>query len=61
MQAIIILLCSTVDINECSFNNGGCEQVCSNTVGSFQCDCNGGHSLNGDGRTCSGRTLVITR
>ena len=40
--------CSTVDINECSTNNGGCSQVCTNTVGSFVCTCNTGYELVSD-------------
>ena len=43
------------DINECASSNGGCAQVCTNSVGSFQCSCNSGYTLNGDGRTCSGK------
>ena len=43
------------DINECASSNGGCAQVCTNSVGSFQCSCNSGYTLNVDGRTCSGK------
>ncbi len=32
-----------VDIDECL--NGGCEQTCNNTVGSFFCDCEPGYNL----------------
>ena len=32
------------DINECDHNNGGCEQLCTNTNGSFQCSCYSGFS-----------------
>ena len=48
------LLCLTVDVNECALNNGGCEQVCNNSVGSFQCSCNRGYRLNLDRMNCSG-------
>ncbi|XP_019628173.1 PREDICTED: uncharacterized protein LOC109472761 isoform X2 [Branchiostoma belcheri] len=32
--------------------NGGCEQTCTNTTGSFQCSCLVGFSLSSDGFTC---------
>ena len=42
-------------LDECDINNGGCEQVCVNEVGSFHyCGCNAGYSLRVDGRTCEG-------
>lgn len=44
-----------IDINECLTNNGGCAQICSNTVGSFTCSCRPGYSLNSDRRGCSGK------
>ena len=42
------------DSNECDRNNGGCGQVCSNTVGSFECSCNSGYQLLRDGQQCGG-------
>ena len=38
----------TADINECNTNNGGCSQVCTNTIGSFVCSCNTGYELDPD-------------
>ena len=35
-------------------NNGGCAQLCTNTPGSYQCNCNNGYTLNLDGHNCSG-------
>ncbi len=46
-----------VDVNECSTGNGGCEQICTNTVGSFSCSCNSGYTLAGDGSSCEQDTL----
>ena len=43
-----------LDINECTMNNGGCAQLCTNTPGSYQCNCNNGYTLNLDGHNCSG-------
>jgi len=40
------------DTNECLVNNGGCDQICENTVGSFLCHCRENYKLEPDGRTC---------
>ncbi|XP_078664090.1 E-selectin-like [Branchiostoma floridae x Branchiostoma belcheri] len=40
------------DIDECSATNGGCDHVCTNTLGSFQCSCVDGFNLNADGHSC---------
>ena len=40
------------DINECSSNTNGCDHVCTNTEGSFQCSCNDGYTLSTNGRSC---------
>ncbi|XP_019645245.1 PREDICTED: fibropellin-3-like [Branchiostoma belcheri] len=51
--------CQT-DINECSPNNGRgpCEQLCTNTDGSFTCSCNDGYVLNQDGLHCDAPTQI---
>ncbi|XP_064612916.1 fibrillin-2-like isoform X2 [Liolophura sinensis] len=41
-----------VDINECSLNTDGCQQVCVNTVGSFRCSCRAGYGLLADRKNC---------
>jgi hypothetical protein len=33
------------DINECEDNNGGCSQICTNILYSFECSCNNGYQL----------------
>ena len=43
-----------LEINECSSNNGGCSQVCINTMGSYYCSCISGFTLSSNGRTCIG-------
>ena len=43
-----------LDINECSTLNGGCNQTCNNTVGSYFCDCSDGYVLDADKHNCSG-------
>ena len=43
-----------LDINECSNNNGGCNQTCKNTVGSYFCKCSEGYVLDAGNHNCSG-------
>ncbi|KAI8479210.1 hypothetical protein Bbelb_430440 [Branchiostoma belcheri] len=40
------------DVDECSAAVAGCDQVCANTIGSFQCSCVGGFNLNTNGLSC---------
>ena len=49
----------SLDIDECSSNNGGCAQVCTNTPGSYTCGCNPGYELNGDGFSCNGMSYYF--
>ena len=37
----------------------GCEQLCVNKEGSFECECSRGFTLNSDGESCS-RKLIRT-
>jgi hypothetical protein len=46
-------MCVSLDIDECSTNGHGCEDVCINSEGSYSCGCSDGYILNEDGRTCS--------
>ena len=45
---------SLPDVDECTINNGGCEQLCSNTIGSFICTCGSGYQLDENGINCNG-------
>ena len=47
------------DINECSSNNGGCSQFCTNTDGSFRCSCRSGFRLGSNQRSCSGMSYLF--
>ena len=51
-----------VDIDECNENMGGCEQLCSNTPGSYVCSCRAGYRLASDDQTCNGNcySIIIT-
>jgi len=42
------------DIDECANNNETvCSQICVNTPGSYQCECERGFYLEDDGKTCT--------
>ena len=41
-------------VDECEMDNGGCEQICTDTFLSFGCSCTYGYVLNSDGVSCSG-------
>ena len=54
----VLCIVIAADYNECADDNGGCEQVCRNTVASFQCDCMEGYTLDSNGFNCTGNTAV---
>lgn len=41
-----------IDRDECATNNGGCQHICSNTIGSYQCSCNNGFVLHENKHDC---------
>lgn len=45
-----------LDIDECGIPGlgGMCSQICVNTPGSYECQCNNGYRLSSDGFTCEG-------
>ena len=47
-----------IDINECNTTNGGCEHSCTNTIGSFICNCELGYQLDENGLNCNGKKLL---
>ena len=47
---------SLSDINECNTDNGGCDQICINKPGSFECRCESGYKLADDKKKCIGNT-----
>jgi len=47
------LMYYSTDINECLTNNGGCDHICINTRGSYQCSCNTSFVLAADNMTCN--------
>lgn len=48
------------DINECNGVNG-CQQLCTNTEGSYTCSCSEGFDLAEDGKRCNGIEYHIPR
>ncbi|KRY12598.1 Tolloid-like protein 1 [Trichinella patagoniensis] len=40
------------DRDECEVDNGGCEQICKNMIGSYVCECESGYVLSNDGHHC---------
>ena len=43
------------DIDECALNTSGCNQNCTNTIGSYLCSCYTGYQLEKDNETCIGK------
>ncbi|KAI5132089.1 Tolloid-Like Protein 2 [Manis pentadactyla] len=39
-------------VNECTTDNGGCQDRCCSTIGSYYCKCQAGQKLEEDGRGC---------
>ena len=48
-----------IDIDECSEDRDMCEQLCSNTIGSYTCGCRTGYTLASDRMSCNGRSIDI--
>ena len=46
------------DADECDTINGGCEQTCTNAIGSFVCSCGVGYLLGANGFNCTGKFTV---
>ena len=42
----------STDYNECINSNGGCDQICINTIPGYYCDCFDGFTLDTDNTTC---------
>ena len=47
----------STDIDECSQGEDNCDQLCTNTDGSFACGCSPGYTLDADGISCSGKSI----
>ncbi|CAG5130412.1 unnamed protein product [Candidula unifasciata] len=40
------------DTDECTVDNAGCQHICKNTIGSYQCECDSGFILDSDMHSC---------
>ena len=49
------------DDNPCLINNGGCNQTCINTFGSYMCECNDGYVLARDKHSCKGMKCILCK
>jgi len=50
-----------IDIDECSVNNGGCEDQCNNEQGSYRCSCPQGFQLGQDNHACEDVDECVTQ
>ena len=46
------------DNDECTLGTDECNQICSNTDGSYNCFCKTGYELELDGHTCVGKCAI---
>ena len=46
------------DVDECVANTDGCEQMCTNNGGSFECSCRNGYRLGNNAKSCEGTLLA---
>jgi transposase-like protein len=49
-----------IDRDECTTNNGGCQHICKNIIGSYQCLCNNGFVLHENKHDCIGSHYLQT-
>ena len=57
---VILVVFIFSDINECDTINGGCEQICTNAIGSFACSCGPGYLLDVNGFNCTGTLSLVS-
>ena len=47
-------------MNECEDgNNGGCDHMCNNYDGGFNCSCDNGYDLSKNGKDCIGKKCFV--
>ena len=47
------------DIDECAMLPNPCDQICTNSEGSFVCSCNDGYVLDDDQTSCNGKLSMM--
>ena len=60
-NSIVFCIQNLIDIIECDTKNGGCEQNCHNTIGSYYCTCDIGYQLDNDYHSCPDINECATR
>lgn len=59
-EKLTVTLSFDADIDECRVQNGGCNQLCLNKLGSYRCSCYSGFALK-DSKTCEGKLCWASR
>ena len=59
LEQTLIHLLLFQDVDECTTNNGGCDQMCNNIIGSFLCNCMTGYQLDRNGLDCNGELCMF--
>ena len=49
------------DIDQCSVDNGGCDQNCTDLIPGRKCSCVSGYELGSDGLSCNGQCYGIAQ
>ena len=57
VSRMLFHILNSLDVNECLDTNVGCDQICVNKEGSFECKCNVGFTLEVDKKSCSGISI----
>ena len=57
---ISFIFFSYTDVDECSRFLHDCQQICVNTLGSYNCSCNDGFILQNDTQSCVGKKTVFS-
>ena len=59
VSTCMVIICD-IDIDECVYDNGGCQHLCENTPGYYTCHCFPGYHTNDDAKTCIGNVFMFT-
>ena len=53
------LIVHILEFDECARDDHGCEHLCINQLGTYECQCKIGYELHSDGKRCEGKTAFI--
>lgn len=48
------------DIDECATDNGGCDQTCTNSNGTYVCTCEDNYKLGNDSKACGRKCFNLS-